>query len=89
MHRIFGKVLSASELLNLGGPAGSSAPGKVLRPQNDESCIACRDGDAFFCRTAILYRTIPGQIERKVLGGYQENIFTKMMISRSPVVRFV
>ena len=27
------KVLSPSELLNLGGPAGGSAPGKVLRPQ--------------------------------------------------------
>ena len=29
----FGKVLSPSDLLNLGGPAGGSAPGKVLRPQ--------------------------------------------------------
>ena len=28
--RFFGKVLSPSELLNLGGPAGGSAPGKVL-----------------------------------------------------------
>ena len=31
--RFFGKVLSPSDLLNLGGPAGGSAPGKVLRPQ--------------------------------------------------------
>ena len=29
----FENVLSASDLLNLGGPAGGSAPGKVLRPQ--------------------------------------------------------
>ena len=33
MHRIFGKMLSASVLLDLGGPAGGSAPGKVLRLQ--------------------------------------------------------
>ena len=33
MHRIFGKMLSARVLLDLGGPAGGSAPGKVLRLQ--------------------------------------------------------
>ena len=33
MHNIFGKVLSPSDLLILGGPAGGSAPGKVLRPK--------------------------------------------------------
>ena len=33
MHIIFGKLLSASVLLDLGGLAGGSAPGKVLRPQ--------------------------------------------------------
>ena len=33
MHRIFGKMISASVLLDLGGPAGGSAPGKVLRLQ--------------------------------------------------------
>ena len=33
MSGISEKVLSASVLLNLGGPAGGSAPGKVLRPQ--------------------------------------------------------
>ena len=31
MHRIFGKMLSASVLLDLGGLAGGSASGKVLR----------------------------------------------------------
>ena len=30
--RFFGKVISPSDLLILGGPAGGSAPGKVLRP---------------------------------------------------------
>ena len=34
MQRIFGKVLSASVLLDLGGPAGGEAPGKVLRSQH-------------------------------------------------------
>ena len=33
MGQNFGKVLSPSDLLNLGGPAGGSAPGKVLRPK--------------------------------------------------------
>ena len=33
MQRIFGKLIFASVLLNLGGPAGGSAPGKVLRLQ--------------------------------------------------------
>ena len=33
MHKIFGKVLSPSDLLILGGPAGGEAPGKVLRPK--------------------------------------------------------
>ena len=34
MHNFFfGKVLSPSDLLILGGPAGGEAPGKVLRPQ--------------------------------------------------------
>ena len=27
----------------------------------------------------------PGQIDRKVLGGFSENYFTKMKISRDPV----
>ena len=31
--KIFGKVLSPSDLVILGGPAGGSAPGKVLRLQ--------------------------------------------------------
>ena len=31
MARIFGKVLSPSDLLILGGPAGGEAPGKVIR----------------------------------------------------------
>ena len=30
-----GKVISPSGLLLLGGPAGGSAPGKALRPQED------------------------------------------------------
>ena len=30
---IFGKVLSPSDFVILGGPAGGSAPGKVLRLQ--------------------------------------------------------
>ena len=30
-----GKVVSPSDLLIWGGPAGGSAPGKVLRPQED------------------------------------------------------
>ena len=47
MHKIFGKVLSPSDLLILGGPAGGSAPGKVLRP-HDTTHMACRDGDSPF-----------------------------------------
>ena len=40
----FGKMTAASIFLNLGGPAGGSAPGKVLRPHNGYD-MACRDGD--------------------------------------------
>ena len=32
-HEIFGKTLAAELKVNFGGPAGGSAPGKVLRHQ--------------------------------------------------------
>ena len=36
-HEIFGKTLAAELKVNFGGPAGGSAPGKVLRPQDTYS----------------------------------------------------
>ena len=34
-HEIFGKTLAAELKVNFSGPAGGSAPGKVLRPQGE------------------------------------------------------
>ena len=33
MTKIFGKTLTESMFVKFGGPAGGSAPGKVLRPR--------------------------------------------------------
>ena len=38
IDKFSGKVVSPSDLLLLGGPAGGSAPGKVLRPKSID-CI--------------------------------------------------
>ena len=43
---------------------------------------------ASISRRARLYSTNSGQIVAKMLGGFSENYFTKMMISRDPVDRF-
>ena len=54
-----------------------------FRPKRKEiSHMACTDGQAVF------YRTKPGQIEAKMLGGFSKNNFTKIKISRDPVDRF-
>ena len=69
------------------GPAGGSAPGKVLRSTNVQH-MACRDGDGFRTRRAILYSTKLGQIVAKRANGFCENYFTKIKISRPILGRF-
>ena len=63
-------------------------PWKGLRPQQKRLHMACRDGDGFRTRRAILYSTKLGQIVAKRANGGCENYFTKMTISRPILGRF-
>ena len=49
--------------------------------------MACRDGDASPLEEQYFKEQKARQIAAKVLGGFSENYFTKMKISRAPVVR--
>ena len=79
--------------LNLGGPAGSSFVMRTNELTNNDIHMACKDGECFLGRRAILYSTPSGQIvckldrdtfKREVA---HERGFSK--ISRDPAVRFL
>ena len=80
-------------LVDFGGPAGSSFVMKTNELTNHGLHMACKDGECVLGRRAILYRTSPRQIVRKLdrdtfkRGAAIETGFSK--ISRDPVVRFL
>ena len=61
---------------------------RCVRSSRDNQHMACRDGDSFRPRRAILVRRRPREIELKMLGGFSKSYFTKIKISRDPVDRF-
>ena len=83
--KILGCIHGISIFLILGGPTGGSALGKVLRPSAMDTTWLVETEIAFSSRREILYRTKPGQIVAKMLGGFSGNYYTKMKISRDPV----
>ena len=82
-HEIFGIATWKLKHFYFGRPRRGLKPWRVFAPKRKEiSHMACTDGQA------VLYRTKPGQIVAKMLGGFSGNYFTKMKISRDPVDRF-
>ena len=66
---------------------GAHAPWRVHSPPMRDPIWLVETEIAFLCRQAVFYRTTPGEIVPKMVGGFSENYFTKMKISQDPVVR--
>ena len=88
MDQIFGKVPSGAIYLNFFGPAGGSRTRKGAFAFQENTIWLVETEIAFSVEQQYFSEQQAGQIVAKVACAFSKNIFTKMEISRGPVVRF-